>query len=224
MVHRNAASAQNAANFMSSVNQRVVDANDTLADMIVSMQEIGKSSGRISKIIHVIDEIAFQTNILALNAAVEAARAGQAGMGFAVVADEVRNLAQRSAQAARDTAELIEESMERSNAGSTKLGEVAASIHAITEGTIKVKSLVDEVEAASREQAQGIEQISKAVSRIGDVTQRTAASAEESAAASQELDAQSHALVAVVGELQKMVGVRLRASPRIARSVGAASP
>jgi len=218
MVHRNAASAQNAANFMSSMNECVVDANNTLADMIVSMQEIGKSSGRISKIIRVIDEIAFQTNILALNAAVEAARAGEAGMGFAVVADEVRNLAQRSAQAARDTAELIEESMERSNAGSTKLSEVAASIHAITEGTIKVKGLVDEVEAASREQAQGIEQISKAVSRIGDVTLRTAASAEESAAASEELNAQSHALVAVVGELQRMVGVRLRASRRIARS------
>ncbi len=167
------------------------------------MDQIGASSGKISKIIKVIDEIAFQTNILALNAAVEAARAGEAGMGFAVVAEEVRNLAQRSAQAARDTASLIEESILKSTEGSRKLEEVASSIVGITESAGKVKTLVDEVEASSREQAQGIDQISKAVAQMDQVTQKTAANAEESASASEELNAQSQALMAVVKQLQR---------------------
>jgi len=206
MTRKNAENSQQAAVFMHAVNQRVVDANRTLADMLTSMQEIGASSGKISKIIKVIDEIAFQTNILALNAAVEAARAGEAGMGFAVVAEEVRNLAQRSAQAAKDTASLIEESILKSGEGSKKLGEVVISIQAITEGAGKVKTLVDEVEASSKEQAQGIEQISKAVAQMDTVTQRTAANAEESASASEELNAQSQALMAVVEQLQALVG------------------
>jgi methyl-accepting chemotaxis protein len=137
---------------------------------------------------------------------VEAARAGEAGMGFAVVADEVRNLAQRSAQAAKDTAALIEDSILKSGEGSKKLGEVASSIQAITEGAGKVKTLIDEVEASSKEQAQGIEQISKAVTQMDEVTQRTAANAQESASASEELSAQSQALLAVVDQLQAMVG------------------
>ena len=174
--------------------------------MITSMEEIGASSNKISKIIKVIDEIAFQTNILALNAAVEAARAGEAGMGFAVVAEEVRNLAQRSAQAAKDTASLIEDSILKSGEGSRKLGQVAGSIQAITDGAGKVKTLVDEVEASSKEQAQGIEQISKAIAQMDTVTQQTAANAEESASASEELNAQSQALMAVVDQLQTLVG------------------
>jgi methyl-accepting chemotaxis protein/methyl-accepting chemotaxis protein-1 (serine sensor receptor) len=206
MTRKNAENSQQAAEFMNAVSQRVVEANRTLADMMTSMQEIGASSGKISKIIKVIDEIAFQTNILALNAAVEAARAGEAGMGFAVVADEVRNLAQRSAQAAKDTTALIEDSILKSGEGSKKLGEVAGSIQAITEGAGKVKTLVDEVEASSNEQAQGIEQISKAVAQMDEVTQRTAANAEESAAASEELSAQSQALLAVLERLQALVG------------------
>jgi methyl-accepting chemotaxis protein len=206
MTRKNAENSQQAAEFMNAVSQRVIEANRTLADMMTSMQEIGASSGKISKIIKVIDEIAFQTNILALNAAVEAARAGEAGMGFAVVADEVRNLAQRSAQAAKDTATLIEDSILKSGEGSKKLGEVAGSIQAITEGAGKVKTLVDEVEASSNEQAQGIEQISKAVAQMDSVTQRTAANAEESAAASEELSAQSQALLAVLERLQALVG------------------
>jgi methyl-accepting chemotaxis protein len=224
MTRKNAENSQQAAVFMNAVSQRVVDANSTLADMMKSMQEIGASSGKISKIIKVIDEIAFQTNILALNAAVEAARAGEAGMGFAVVADEVRNLAQRSAQAAKDTAGLIEDSISKSAEGSKKLGEVASSIQAITEGAGKVKTLVDEVEASSKEQAQGIEQISKAVSQMDEVTQRTAANAEESASASEELSAQSQALMAVVEQLQAMVGagserhVKSRAAKPVAKS------
>jgi len=206
MTRKNAANSQQAKHFMNAVSQRVVEANSTLEDMMTSMQEIGASSDKISKIIKVIDEIAFQTNILALNAAVEAARAGEAGMGFAVVADEVRNLAQRSAQAAKDTASLIEDSILKSGEGSTKLGGVATSIRAITEGAGKVKTLVDEADASSKEQAQGTEQISKAIAQIDQVTQRTAANAEEAAAASEELSAQSQALMAVVEQLQMMVG------------------
>ena len=190
---------------MNAMSERVVEANRTLAEMMTSMREIGASSGKISKIIKVIDEIAFQTNILALNAAVEAARAGEAGMGFAVVADEVRNLAQRSAQAAKDTASLIEESILKSGEGSKKLGEVAGSIQAITDGAGKVKTLVDEVDASSREQAQGIEQISKTVAEMDQLTQRTAANAEQGASASEQLNAQSKSLMAVVARLRGMV-------------------
>jgi len=224
MTRKNAENSQQAAHFMNDVSQRVVEANNTLGGMVTSMQEIGASSGKISKIIKVIDEIAFQTNILALNAAVEAARAGEAGMGFAVVADEVRNLAQRSAQAAKDTASLIEESILRSGEGSKRLGEVAASIQAITEGTNKVRTLVDEVDASSKEQAQGIEQISKAVSQMDEVTQRTAANAEESASASEELNAQSQALMAVVQQLQALVGGASNPSAAFRRPTGAIQP
>jgi len=160
----------------------------------------------MSKIIKTIDEIAFQTNILALNAAVEAARAGEAGMGFAVVADEVRNLAQRCAQAAKDTAALIEESIAKSNDGKTKVDQVAVAIHAITEESGKVKTLVDEVNLGSQEQARGIEQIGKAITQMEQVTQRTAANSEESAAAAEELNAQSETLKDVVVRLSAMVG------------------
>ncbi len=206
MTRKNAENSQQAAAFMNAVSQRVAEANRTLADMMASMEQIGASSGKISKIIKVIDEIAFQTNILALNAAVEAARAGEAGMGFAVVAEEVRNLAQRSAQAARDTTSLIEESILKSTEGSRKLEEVATSIVGITESAGKVKTLVDEVEASSKEQAQGIDQISKAVAQMDQVTQKTAANAEESASASEELNAQSQALMWVVKRLRDLVG------------------
>src|SRR5439155_5253415 len=203
--------------------------NQTLDEMMTSMREIGASSGKISKIIKVIDEIAFQTNILALNAAVEAASAGEAGMGFAVVADEVSNLAQRSAQAAKDTASLIEESILKSGEGSAKLADVASSIQAITEGAVKVKTLVDEVEASSKEQAQGIEQISKAVAQMDEVTQRTAANAEQSAAASEELNAQSKALMTVVAQLEKLVGAgtgdsAVSPKPAVTKKPSAARP
>jgi methyl-accepting chemotaxis protein/methyl-accepting chemotaxis protein-1 (serine sensor receptor) len=173
--------------------------------MVNSMKEINASSDKISRIIKVIDEIAFQTNILALNAAVEAARAGEAGMGFAVVADEVRTLAQRSAQAAKDTAALIEESIGRSHEGSTKLEQVATAIHGITESASKVKTLVDEVNLSSEEQAKGVDQISRAIVQMEQVTQKSAATAEQSASAGEELSAQSQTLRQVVRELHEMV-------------------
>jgi len=210
MTRKNAENSQQAAVVMTTVSGRVTDANQTLAGMLKSMQEIGESSNKISRIIKVIDEIAFQTNILALNAAVEAARAGEAGMGFAVVAEEVRNLAQRSAQAAKDTALLIEDSIQKSGEGSRRLGEVAASIQGITEGATQVRTLVDEVDASSREQAKGIGQISKAIAEMDTVTQQTAANAEESASASEQLNAQSQALMTVVEQLRTLVGGETR--------------
>ncbi|HKW97512.1 MAG TPA: methyl-accepting chemotaxis protein [Bryobacteraceae bacterium] len=206
MTGRNAENSRQSAELMGVVDGHVAEGNRMLDQMVASMKEIGASSDKISRIIKVIDEIAFQTNILALNAAVEAARAGDAGMGFAVVADEVRNLAQRSAKAAKDTTGLIEESIGRSTEGRAKLEQVAAAIRAITESAAKVKTLVDEVHISSDEQAKGIDQISKAIAQMEQVTQKAAAGAEESASASQELNAQSETLREIVQDLRAMVG------------------
>jgi methyl-accepting chemotaxis protein/methyl-accepting chemotaxis protein-1 (serine sensor receptor) len=206
MTRQNAANTGQVAHLMATVDERIVESNNTLSLMIASMKQINASSDRISKIIKVIDEIAFQTNILALNAAVEAARAGEAGMGFAVVADEVRNLAQRSAQAAKDTAALIEESIATSNEGSTRLQKVADVVGSITEAASKVKVLVDEVNIGSQEQAKGIEEIARSLSEMDRVTQGTAAAAEESASASEEMSAQAQALAKIVDELRAMSG------------------
>ncbi len=214
MIRKNAENSATAATLMTDVDQRVTEGNRTLGEMVQSMQEITGSSDKISKIIKVIDEIAFQTNILALNAAVEAARAGEAGMGFAVVADEVRSLAQRSAQAAKDTSALIADSIAKSNEGSTRLERVAEVIRAITESTVRVKTLVDEVNLGSQEQARGIEQISKAIAQMDQVTQGTAASAEEGASASQQLSAQAEAMGHAVRKLSRMVSDTSEASVR----------
>jgi methyl-accepting chemotaxis protein len=184
----------------------VADANRNLEEMVRSMKEIAGSSEKISKIIRVIDEIAFQTNILALNAAVEAARAGEAGMGFAVVADEVRNLAQRSAQAAKDTAALIEDSISKSNEGSRRLDNVAKSINQITGSTMQVKTLIDEIDAGSQEQSRGIEQIARAVGAMDTMTQQGAAGAEQSASASEELASQANRLCSMVDRLRLLLG------------------
>jgi methyl-accepting chemotaxis protein len=206
MTRQNASNTSQVAVLMTTVDHRVTEGNSTLALMIKSMKQINDSSGKISKIIKVIDEIAFQTNILALNAAVEAARAGEAGMGFAVVADEVRNLAQRSAQAAKDTAALIEESIATSNEGSTQLQKVADVVGSITEAANKVKVLVDEVNIGSQEQAKGVEEIARALTEMDKVTQGTAAAAEQSASASEEMSAQAQSLSSIVDELRTMAG------------------
>jgi methyl-accepting chemotaxis protein/methyl-accepting chemotaxis protein-1 (serine sensor receptor) len=225
ITRKNADNTRSVAGLMEETAHRVGDANHNLEEMVQSMKEINSSSEKISKIIRVIDEIAFQTNILALNAAVEAARAGEAGMGFAVVADEVRNLAHRSAQAAKDTAALIEESIAKSKEGSQKLEQVAASIHQITGSAAQVKTLVDEVNVGSQEQTRGIEQIATAVGQMEQVTQRSAANAEESAAASEEMAAQAESLYGIIEKMRIVVGGSADGAPMSAHRVpGSSSP
>ena len=179
--------------------------NTDMQEMITSMNEIKKSSDEIGKIIKVIDEIAFQTNILALNAAVEAARAGDAGMGFAVVAEEVRNLAQRSATAAKDTQEMIEKNIVLSIKGVEVADKTHKAITDITSQVKKVSELMDEITAASQEQAQGAVQINKAISQLEKVTEENAAVAEESAASSAELNAQAESTEEMVIKLESLI-------------------
>ena len=205
MAQQNSHNCGDAATLMTESQQSFERTGQALQHMVVAMSDINASSDKIAKIIRVIDEIAFQTNILALNAAVEAARAGDAGMGFAVVADEVRNLAQRCAQAAKDTTSLIEESITKSNDGKTRTDIVAREIQSIIEQSAKVKSIVDDVNAGSMEQARGIDQVTKAIGQMGQVTQQTAATAEESAAAAEELSAQSESLQEIVVQLTALV-------------------
>ena len=208
MTRRTADHSRTATELMGQTTTVVKDANRTLELMQASMHDINASSDKIGQIIKVIDGIAFQTNILALNAAVEAARAGDAGMGFAVVADEVRNLAQRSAQAAKDTASLIDESIAKSSEGRTKLDQLSAAIRAITERSEKVQTLIGEVHAGSEEQARGVEQIARAMTQMEKVTQSSAASAEQAASSGESMSAQSINMRRVVEELERMVGSR----------------
>jgi methyl-accepting chemotaxis protein len=187
------------------------------------MAAIKASSDEVAKIVKNIDEIAFQTNILALNAAVEAARAGEAGAGFAVVAEEVRNLAQRSAQAARETSGRIEDAINKTGHGVEVSGKVARSLKEIIEKARIVDDLVGQIAAASNEQAQGISQVNLAVTAMDKVTQSNAATAEESASASQELNSQAVIQKAAVDELLALVGGATAARPTESTS-GATAP
>jgi methyl-accepting chemotaxis protein len=205
MTKRNAENTKTATGLVHSGEKSMGEANRRLDQMVHSMQEINASSDKISRIIRVIEEIAFQTNILALNAAVEAARAGEAGMGFAVVADEVRNLAQRCSQAAHDTAALIEESMARATGGSADLDLVSKAIGDVADNFNRIKTLVEEVNLSSQEQAKGIEQVTDTMARMNRTTQQTAASAEESAAAATEMSAQTHSMGNLIDSLLALV-------------------
>jgi methyl-accepting chemotaxis protein len=203
---QNAERSRASAELVRDVDRSVTDSNAALTSMASSMDAIRDSSARVSKIVKTIDEIAFQTNILALNAAVEAARAGEAGMGFAVVANEVRNLAQRAAAAARDTTALIEESAGSARDGAVKLERMSSTIGQITGSVASLKSLVEEVSEATREQAIGIDQVRQSVTQMEKVTQATAATAEESAAASEELNALAATATSMVAELETLIG------------------
>jgi len=210
MTRQNANYAGEANALMQETGRVVNDADRHMQDLTTSMQEISQASNDTAKIIKTIDEIAFQTNLLALNAAVEAARAGEAGAGFAVVADEVRNLAMRAAEAAKNTADLIEGTVDKVKGGSDLVFKTGEAFAQVTTSAGKVQGLVAEIAATSQEQAQGAEQISKAVAAMDTVVQQTAANAEESASASQELNAQAEQMKGVIGDLVNLVAGNTR--------------
>jgi methyl-accepting chemotaxis protein len=212
MTKRNADNAQKANELARQAREAADHGVSDMQRMAAAMNDIKASSDDIAKIIKTIDEIAFQTNILALNAAVEAARAGEAGMGFAVVADEVRSLAQRSAQAAKETAAKIEGAIAKTSLGVDINAKVAQALDAILSRVRQVDELVAEVASASREQSQGITQVNTAVGQMDRVTQHNAANAEESAAAAQELNSQSELLKQAVADLLHLVDGSIRAA------------
>ncbi len=179
--------------------------NDEMKEMMGSIQEMKNSSTQIAKIIKIIDDIAFQTNILALNAAIEAARAGEAGSGFAVVAEEVRNLAGRSTQAAKDTAGIIQMNIELSSKGVSAAERVRMALTEITANAEKVNKIINEISAASQEQLQGIEQITKTMGQMEINTQQTAQNAEESASIAEELSSQAESIKLIVQKLSEII-------------------
>ncbi len=208
MTRRNADNALHANEIAAKTRQAADSGVTEMIEMSKAMQAIKTSSDDISKIIKTIDEIAFQTNILALNAAVEAARAGEAGAGFAVVADEVRSLAQRSAVAARETADKIQDAVKKSEQGVGISNRVSTSLNEIVTLAREVDKLISEIANASKEQDQGIHQINEAVSQMDQITQSNAASAEETASASEELSAQAEELRQIVDGLITMSGAQ----------------
>jgi methyl-accepting chemotaxis protein len=214
MTRRNAETARSAATLSNDATGASQAGNQAMQRMAQAISEIESGANDTARIIKTIDEIAFQTNLLALNAAVEAARAGEAGKGFAVVAEEVRSLAQRSAEAARQTAELIQASVERSRNGVGIAEQVGQFLGQIAEVSEKVRTQVTEITAASTEQAQGIEQLNHSVSQMDKVTQQNAAGAEESSAASKQLSQQANEMRELVEDLQALIGSSRGAATR----------
>jgi hypothetical protein len=224
MAKRNAESAQSARNAAAGARQSADAGAGRITALREAMSAVKSGSDDVTKILKTIDEIAFQTNILALNAAVEAARAGEAGLGFAVVADEVRSLAQRSAQAAKDTAARIESSVANSHQGSLLTEEVAVNFSEIQQRVRDLEQLVSEIARASEEQQQGISQVNTAVGEMDRVTQVNAASAEESASASAELTAQAESLKEAVTGLRHLIDGNAASAARPHGTVAVSGP
>jgi methyl-accepting chemotaxis protein len=224
MTKRNSDNAIEANSLMAQTNDAVARAESSMANVIQAMDQIATSGNEIGKIIKTIDEIAFQTNLLALNAAVEAARAGEAGAGFAVVADEVRNLAIRSADAAKNTADLIAATISNINSGSEMVNSTSENFHNVATNSAKVAQLVSEVAEASKEQSQGINQITTAMTQMDKVTQSNAASAEESASAAGQLSVQAGNLMNAVDDMTLIVHGSGGGGSAAARSKAPAAP
>jgi len=224
MTKRNADAATKAKSLAGEARSAADAGSAEVGAMTHAMHEIKASSDEIAKIVKTIDEIAFQTNILALNAAVEAARAGEAGLGFAVVADEVRSLAQRSAQASKETAAKIESAIARTAQGVAISDKVGVHLGTIVTRVREVDELIAEVATASREQSEGVHQINAAVSDMDKIVQSNAASAEESAAAAEELNQQAAALNAAVATLRALAGTAERAPVASAPSAPSPAP
>jgi methyl-accepting chemotaxis protein len=204
-------SADNASEANAIIRNSNLDmnkANEVMKNLITSMNEISIASENTQKIVKTIDEISFQTNLLALNAAVEAARAGEAGAGFAVVADEVRNLAMRAAEAAKNTEDLIEGTVQKIKGGTQLAQQTGEAFAKVAHDSIKIGQLVSEIAEASKEQSQGIGQVNIAVSEVDKVIQHNAGRAEESASASEEMNAQAEQMKDMVKKLMRLVGGR----------------
>jgi len=205
MTRQNADNADNANALMGQAGQILARANQSMETLTRSMERITGASRETAKIIKTIDEIAFQTNLLALNAAVEAARAGEAGAGFAVVADEVRNLALRSAEAAKDTAERIQGTLERVGEGADIVTRTHQAFADVSDSSQKVATLILEITKASQEQSEGISQVNTSVAHMDKVVQSNAATAEQSASSAEELNAQAETMKGLMGDMADLI-------------------